>query len=272
MRQHHIAVSISIIVVIISASCRIQNGTGKNTQDENGVSSAEYSVQRCDEFATIDLGDYILVNNTWGREEIVRYTQCIFRESTVFQYPVGWKWDWPRYRMVAVKAYPGIIFGFKPWSASSTSSALPVRITDMGSIRAVYDIATSANGDYNLALELWLTSDNTPRPENITTEIMIWLDNSGMTPAGDFIDDVTIDSIRYSFYKGYITQTGRWYIALVRRKPELSGETEISGIVRWLAEKRHVSPDDFIASIEIGNEIVSGEGVTTVNSYAVDVK
>jgi hypothetical protein len=252
------------LVILLAASCN--NGSGTSHDNE-----------LCSDFASITFGEYILENNTWGSGSLSNYTQCIFWDNNNTYFPLGWLWDWPEGSGGNVKAYPELIYGYKPWSSYSTSDNLPLQVNSVSSITVSYSISTSANGTYNLAIEFWLTSNEIPTEDEITTEVMIWLDTVGMIPAGTFQSDETIDEEGYAFYAGEV-DTGEWlYIAFVKDTPEFQGQTSIDAFIDFLlatdnplTSLPYISNTDYIASIEIGNELIVGSGTTTFTSYSID--
>ena len=58
------------------------------------------------------------------------FTQCIYRTGSEDNTHFGWNWNWPNANN-NVKSYPEVIYGKKPWSSSSTSQALPIKIENM---------------------------------------------------------------------------------------------------------------------------------------------
>ncbi|MBN1797886.1 MAG: hypothetical protein JW822_04890 [Spirochaetales bacterium] len=222
----------------------------------------------CADWAEITIDEYIIQNNVWGKQNITNYEQCIYKESPIDNFPVGWHWVWPE-PPGGVKAYPEIIYGHKPWSAASTTADLPVQISAITDITAVYDITQTASGSYNLAFDVWLNDTNPPTGESITRELMIWLDREVMVPAGTYQATVNIDGEAYDFYK---TEFPDWtYIAFVKQTSEFSGTTRIDLFFDYLVANGHIADTEYCSSIELGNEIVSGSGSTEFANFTVTV-
>jgi len=224
----------------------------------------------CADWAEITVGEYIVQNNVWNKQDITYYEQCIYKQSQATDFPFGWHWTWPE-PPGGVKAYPEIIFGYKPWNSSSTTPALPIQLLAISGITAAYDINQTATGSYNLAFDIWLNSKNPPDSGSITREIMIWLDHEGMVPAGNYIDTVTINSEAYAFYMGDVN-TGSWtYIAFVKQTAEYSGDTKIDLFFDYLVSNGYIADTAYCSSIELGNEVVEGSGSTEFADYSVTV-
>lgn len=124
-----------------------------------------------------------------------------------------------------VIAYPNIYFGRKPW-ANSMSSAYGDLILNRD-ISFSYNYNISLDEDYtniyNASLNLWLTSTDTASYSGIETEIMVWTENSGLTPLGNQVaSNISIGGRSYNlFYMPNISdasgvQSGTWdYYAFV---------------------------------------------------------
>jgi hypothetical protein len=224
----------------------------------------------CADWAEFSVDELIIQNNVWNKQGITAYEQCVFGTGEPLAFPLGWTWTWPE-PPGGVKAYPEIIFGRKPWSPASTSAGLPRRVVDLTTLTASYDAAQTAAGSYNLAFDIWLNSADPPAPENITREIMIWLDHKVMGPAGTYQNQVTIDGEAYDFYMGSVG-TGSWtYIAFVKQVPEFSGDTKIKLFFNYLVGIGAIADTEYCSSVEIGNEVVSGTGRTEFSNYSVTV-
>jgi hypothetical protein len=222
----------------------------------------------CADYAEFNVGELIVQNNVWGKQGITTYEQCVFGTGSPAGFPVGWTWTWPE-PPGGVMAYPEIIYGRKPWSSSSTTTYLPRRLSDINTLTVSYDITQTAAGSHNLSFDIWLNDADPPTPDNITREIMIWLDHAVMGPAGTYQGPVTIDGEAYVFYMGSVG-TGTWtYIAFVKQTPELSGDTNVKLFFDYLVSIDAVEDTEYCSAVEIGNEVVSGSGRTEFSSYTV---
>ena len=175
-----------------------------------------------------------------------------------------------------VKAYPEIVFGQKPGSATTTK-ALPIKLNDISAATISYDVSSTHTGSGNVAFDLWLT--DTPNPYTwgvppITTEIMIWIDRYGaMTPGGTFIERAKLDGSIYAVYVGDNWGQGWKYIAFTSAESRLGVRTlDLGSYLSYLQDTNLVESDDYLASIEFGNEDASGAGETIVKGYAVSVR
>jgi Glycosyl hydrolase family 12 len=229
----------------------------------------------CDDWASIDEGEYQAQNNTWGKGSLSGWSQCIGLESNVDGTVIArWTWDWLN-TGYNVKAYPEIVFGQKP-GGPTTSVSLPEQIKHIDTATVSYEVTSTYSGNGNVAFDIWLTDTSNPSTWGappITHEIMIWLDRNGnMSPGGVWKERVKIDDAEYSVYVGEGFGDGWKYIAFVRTKPQLgAGTLELANFLTYMLEKDLVTGDEYLASIEFGNEVVSGAGETIISRYAVSI-
>ncbi len=230
----------------------------------------------CADWTAAYSGSYWVQNNTWGKEKLTGWSQCIgIGDGGPGSITARWIWDWPN-SGTNVKAYPEVIFGQKPGTQSSTA-ALPRKVSDIQSATVAWDIESDHTGSGNTALELWLTDVPGPVADfsapPVTHEIMIWLEAyGGMHPGGAFTERVTLDGVDYDVYIGDDFGEGWRYIAFERVTPQLGiGGLDLVSFLAYLRSKHLVTGNEYVASIELGNEVISGAGQTRLHSYTVSV-
>ena len=224
-------------------------------------------------------GQFDYSNNVWGKGNIRDYSQCVLRSGTRY----GWRRDWPEGTGFNVKAYPGVIYGHKPWRNYTTTPDLPVRVSDIDTMTVDYDVDLTAQGRYNLAFVIYITSSNPPGPATITHEIMIWMARTEHydPAAGAFlIDTVSIDGITYDYYSvphfnpdpgaGFAPE-GYDFHAFASQANHLTAELYIDKFLDYLVAGGHIPADEYLASIELGNEVIWGTGELWLDGYRVEV-
>ena len=232
------------------------------------ISRAQDTTFNCNGWSQLLTGNYIVENNVWGQGSITDFTQCIYRTGTGNDVDFGWNWDWPIGNS-DVKAYPEVIFGKKPWSSSSTNEALPIKIQNLDEFYVVYDLDMVATGSYNLAFEFWVTIDSMSSETGITTEVMIWMDNNLIGPAGNIIGTVTFDGFDYYLYQA---NWDSWtYFAFISAEPQYNGVLGVHHFVDHLVSQGMLNPDEYFADFELGNEVVYGMGQTDIQQYEIYV-
>ena len=250
--------------------------TNTSVPELTPADAASTITMNCGDWALIDIGDYQAQNNTWGKGDLTGWSQCIGIGMGADGTLIGrWSWDWLNSGS-NVKAYPEIIFGQKPGSVT-TSKVLPIKISDIGAATVSYDVSSTYSGSGNVAFDLWLT--DTPNPSSwgvppITHEIMIWLDRQGaMAPGGVYRERVSLDGVTYAVYVADNWGQGWKLIAFVSPESRLGvGTLNLGDFLSYIREKNLVTGDEYLASIEFGNEVAGGAGETVVERYAVSVQ
>ena len=229
--------------------------------------------------ATIQVGNYRLTNNVWNKVAACGpCSQSVFTEILNGAPAFGWSWRYPD-ADVKVVSYPELGYGYSPWNASSWggSPSIPARI-GTNAIAASFDVLSSHKGAYDLAFDIWVTDPtNSPTSSDIKYEIMIWLDHSGFPPAGARIArGVAIGGRKFDVWEMAGMKDGKkakWTdITYVAEAPVYRGSVDISEFFADLVAKRGVPNSLFIASIEFGNEVMAGSGVTEIVDWSVAVE
>lgn len=223
----------------------------------------------CTDNAEIYLGEMMIQNNVWGKGSITNYQQCIHAIGNSDKPSFEWIWSWPDAGN-NVKAYPEIIFGLKPFGNVPTTTKLPGKISEISSVKVSFDsIKTELTGSGNLAFDIWITDSSTPVQSNIKHEVMIWLNHSVMQPAGTFISRILIANEEYDFYSGNV---GSWnYHAFVKVVQSELNEIPVGDFLAYLKNNSLISSDEYLSSIEFGNEVVKGSGKTSVYNYKIEI-
>jgi len=232
------------------------------------------------DFATLPFGNgYLLSNNTWNRDAAHGpHQQAIFSSTAGPKPSFGWTWRWPSADNVV--SYPEVIYGDSPWDPTPSHRAadFPLRI---GTRRVTvdYDISYQAQGICNFAFEFWAVSSLPASSSVITHEVMIWIDNKDMTPAGTWTDVFTLNGTTYDVFvrEGHGDASGKnpqkWtYIAFLARKPVLRGPLDISAFAAFLRQKKLLGGKAYMTGLELGNEVITGSGRTEIRGYKVTVR
>ena len=236
----------------------------------------------CRDWAKLRNAGFVYENNVWNRGTIKREDrlQCLLKRIVDGKVQYGWRWQWPR-GSGEVKAYPEVIYGHKPWFASSTTANLPRPISDFDELVVTYDVEMQARGRYNLAFDVWVTDSDKPAPSAITHEIMIWVGERARAwepHPGYLVTRVTVGGAAYDLYikphAEWLTEHGApnvAYIAFNARTAQLSGRIDVKWFLDYLTANGHLPADGYVASVELGNEIMHGAGELWLKSYDISV-
>lgn len=254
-----------LVSTLLIAACSFQPFFGQETVETN-----------CDDWSVFKLGEYELHNNVWGKTNKDVFTQCIYSRQS--QGMMGWRWDWPTANQ-HVKAYPSVLFGHKPWARYSTTNKLPLKLADVAALNVSYAVEEESDGMMNLLLEAWITQSAIPTAYNRTQELAIHMyQRDWPGQAGKFVESVVFSDVEYDFYYNEaMTVPGdnhSWaYLGFVQTgRPVLSADVDMKQFIDYLIQNNYVSPNEFIASVELGNEVAGGQGQTKMSHYQVNAK
>jgi hypothetical protein len=232
--------------------------------------------QSCQDWATFKAQRIELNNNTWGKQDIKDYEQCIYQNLNNPLH-MGWRWKWPQHQS-GVKAYPSLMYGYKPWNRHSTTRTLPLQLKQLDSLKVSFSAEMKYQGAVNLLLEAWLTDSATPEPYDRTSEIAIHLmQHQWPGQGGDYYESVTIGNRTYAVYINHQMKvpgdSHTWsYLSFVNTgKPIYKGEINLKEFVDYLLEKKMIIDSEYLTSVELGNEIDYGEGESNIRYFHVRV-
>jgi hypothetical protein len=252
---------------------------GPAPQPDRGVSA-----RRTANHGRIDLGQgQVLVNEQWN---LRRGPDGL--ETRVYAKADGtFGWQWACRRADAVVAYPEVIFGQTPWQTAAgpgsspplrTTAALPVPVS-AGRVRAEFDIATAARGTYDTSFDLWITdSPNPTTPARLTHEVMIWLDRKGTLffPPGKLVGQTELGGVTYDVFvepAQHAFTPYTWTLTVfLPRHPVMSGPLDLTAFLDDMVARGLLAPaGQFLASVELGTEVVQGSGTVEVSGYSIVV-
>jgi len=261
-------VSLWIIAIIVSVNVACKDKKNNIVEDEKpGPLTTE---TQCEDWAELVYSEYILSNNVWGKGDINDYEQCIELSYNETIYIFSWNWEWVASGSGDVKAYPEIIYGWKPWSEQSTTNNLPFQLSDDHTIIITWEsMDLEFTGVGNLAFDIWLTNNTPPNANNITREVMIWLENYNQVPGGQLIEQTTIDSVHFKFYKADWDWT---YLAFIQTSSNTKKKINLHLFLKYLIENNYINSTEYLSAIEFGNEIIYGTGKTAIRNYTIDIK
>lgn len=239
----------------------------------------------CEDYQSVELDHAVLYNNVWNKGAARNYDweQCLEQKPSAEVPIYGWSWNWPK-KGRNIFGYPQIKVGSSPWEPlPGIDARFPIKMDSLRNLFVSHNVEISSDGEHNVATTLWLTRSpeigDTPNKSVITAEIMIWTYATvgHMNPAGRKI--------------GLIQQNERtWSVWLSQDWGDASGHNENKWInVTFKSEQPHLSnrydviallnndllsdlrlEQNYIADIELGTEIMRGQGLVWVNSFEVE--
>lgn len=234
----------------------------------------------CEKYNTYRFDELMMENNMWNADNLPpgSFSQCIYHYKEGITSLFGWQWSYAD-NQHGVNAYPEVIYGVKPWYADqgSTTIHIPVRIGDITTCKVDYELECYVDdGEYNLAFDNWICQTSNITPENIRFEFMIWEDYQDLTAFGDLRGQVTTSNGTYNLYKGepdWEPAGCNWtYLAFVRTSKRQSGMVDVDEMMQYLIVQNILSPDHYLASLELGNEVGNSSGYTVFKKFEVVVE
>jgi len=233
---------------------------------------------QCGNYATTEQGPFHYQNNMWAEGKAKgAFEQCIVARTTAGKTQLGWTWSWPGYEPLGF-GYPEIIFGWKPWSAQSTTPALPLRISEVRALTVRYAVTTERTGKVALSLSIFVTDSGmatATNPRAIVAELVLWLDYPDeAVPVGTRAAAFEVAGVGYELW--HTPQHGDrgdgtgWELYYLKGpNHQLQGVIQLQPLFERLLQKNVIRGDRFIASVELGNELMGGSGTTWVQDFDV---
>jgi hypothetical protein len=221
-----------------------------------------------------EFNNMVIHNNQWGKykvKEKKEYKQFIYSNSLT----KGWKFDAP-IKNYGVIGYPEISIGKSPFGGYSSDVYFPKKVNSIKSANVTYDVDMYVDKKkYNLTLDMWIT-DGGEGVRSITNEVMIWEDRNVARPFGKYIGTINIDG-DYKVYNGYMDRssenfgTDGWqFTAFVRVDRRRSGFIDIKKFIDYMKVKNIINEENFLSTIEFGNEVYNSSGSTIVKKYYIN--
>ncbi len=226
--------------------------------------------------AAYNINGWFVLNNAWGSSALKQGVDYTISSSLSFadmtsETTFNWSYAAVTELYPSIRAYPEVIFGVAPMGGGSnptdTAKVFPLQVSAMVSVLADFDVSHSGNmAGHNIAYDIWLTDTPYGGPDSMTNEIMVWLYKGSFDAYGDLIG-----TYRDGDFTAKIYHTGT-YTAIVSDQEWLSGTLDIGKIIATLVEMGIVSKEEYLASVELGAEVVSGNGSLTIHNLDLHVE
>ncbi|MDU0354097.1 glycoside hydrolase family 12 [Paraglaciecola aquimarina] len=244
------------------------------------------------ESTTINCGDYyslktelgIINNNVWNKHAAAddTWSQCLEKKIVGGETVFGWSWAWPVGRQV-IYAYPQIKIGSSPWAPEPKfDSAFPLKISELKKLEIAHDVEILTNGEHNIATTTWLVSEpytgSKPNPAVITAEIMIWTyaTDGHFSPAGRKRGELTVNGITWEvwYQKEWDDKSGmndnKWVsVSFKAKQSSMHAMIPALHLLNYAVQESLIPDNLYVADVELGNEIMSGSGITWVKAFSV---
>jgi hypothetical protein len=224
-----------------------------------------------DIYGLIRWGNLAFYNNCWGRVYLEHGESASCAISYNPAVSLGeWRWSWPQERVTELKGYPSLIIGDKVYPPigfdQTTDPRFPLHLPSMQSLWVAGEINVNGAGAYDFAYDMAFLESSASRPENMRSEIMIWLARSTECPAQK-MGEYTIDGFTYDLHINTVWNPDSPYLAFVLRGDALPWRIPLHEFIRIGIEEGYVDPGAWLAAVELGPEIWWGEGEASVRGF-----
>lgn len=222
----------------------------------------------------INANGWYTFNNVWNSNGLVE-NRDFFIESTTnpsnMSRGTTFTWTFPVTTQsgAPVRAYPEIIFGPAPMGggqkASDVGGVFPLQVSSLASLDINYDVSITGNrSGFNVAFDIWLT--NAPGASGaaaVTNEIMIWAHTGDFPAFGTVVGTYVQDGVTFTIY--HMDK----YTAFVANTDQFKATIDFAAMLDKLIALGIVSPNEYLASVELGSEVFSGTGSLTIHNLDI---
>lgn len=211
------------------------------------------------------------LNNAWGSSGLVEgkeyWINGITNKADITN-GTTFSWLYPSTTglNLNVLAYPAITFGVSPYAPTSSSLVFPLKVSDIKDMSINYDVSfKGATSGFNVAFDIWFTSEPRGDSSTITNELMIWVHKGSMEPFGTVVGTYT-----YGDFSATIYRSGT-YTAFVTDKDIPEGSINLADIMAKMTDLGILNPNEYLAYVELGSEVSSGSGSLTIKNLDMTV-
>lgn len=230
--------------------------------------------------AKASLGHYMATTNAWNPSAAEYFSTCFKARLDNGTGLVDAKLNWNVMGSNnQVLAFPNLAYGWQVGTdQGSTTRKLPATVAKMDDVRASGRVETlcapGATCVMNTAFDLLFANNPTPTTWPPNAEIMVWVQATCKhCNAGKLVGKVGIDGVTWEVYKGMVTPptgTASWtYVAYVAESTVTQFDLNFKNFVEDAFKRGYVNAGDYLSVVELGTEITSGQGSTTLTGYSV---
>lgn len=238
----------------------------------------------CAEYYNVETKDGIFTNNVWNKHAAKQdpWSQCLEKRTIGGSTQYGWSWSWPRGRRV-VYSQPQIKVGSSPWAPEPKfDSSFPLKISDLTKLSISHDIEVHSNGQHNTATTMWLTTEpykgNKPKLSIIAVELMVWTYSTAnhFNPAGRKRGELRVGDMTWEVWyqkdwedKSMVNNNNWISVSFKAGTSSMKAEIPALTLLNYAIQQKLIPEGLFVADVELGNEIMSGDGIAWVKTFRV---
>ena len=276
-----------LILFAFAASVLVGCGGGTNSGSASNVATALNAsfFSACtskgnETDATASFGKYTVTTNVWNPSAAVSFSECIKakHDNTTGLIDAVTTWSVQESNN-QVMSFPNFAYGWRVGTdQGSTTKKLPATLDKLEDIQASGKVDTvcapGVECVMNTAFDLLFSNTAKPDTWPPTGELMVWVQATCKhCNAGKLVEVVSIDGVKFEVYKGQVTPptgTASWtYVAYVAESTVTQFNFNMKNFVADSLKRGYLKPSDYLAVVELGTEITSGQGSTTLSGYSI---
>lgn len=280
--------SVVIIAMVFVVGCGKSESVISEQEATKFYKSDNITNLNCGAYTTVTTPLGSLQNNVWNSHSTdgFAWRQCLATRAINTTIEYGWYWRWPEDGSV-VYAQPQVTLGQTPWVGHSQPyPGYPIPLKGLEKLVFDYDIEINASGKLNLVASLWMTTSPVIKKRadkaSIAVEFKIWTyatPGFSANPAGQQLGEMTASGIRWEVWveKNLRDTSGfndnQWvFVAFRAKEPQLAIEYDAAEMIAYAIENNLFDKDLYIADIQLGTEVMSGEGETWLKQFSVSLE
>ncbi|HYD42407.1 MAG TPA: hypothetical protein VEB43_16380 [Anaeromyxobacter sp.] len=257
-------------VAAVSAACVFALGCGGGESDSRTCETPD---------GRISFGQYLLLNDSSANsdlpaeEQVTDHHMCSnVASGTAQRVNTFWEWGWPAGSTVRLRATPRIVYGFHPWEAASTTSALPVLVSDVGSLTVwaavTQRVGTSQRSDFGVVLYLTTSDQRTGTdPLPVAKQLLVLRNRYGATTETPTATGIALSGMSWDVI---VSDTEVLYYPHANAGERADTlELELEDFLQDAVTRDAIEPTWFVASVETGARVFQGTGELALTDYQV---
>lgn len=125
-------IAAALLAALVSSACGGGSGNGGGSSSGGTSSGGGTGGSVCEDNASVAVGEYTAVDNVWAGMGITHSGCATIAPGMGSTVNASWSWSWPATGDIA--AYLEVVFGQKPWDATSTTTRLPRKLSQLQSV------------------------------------------------------------------------------------------------------------------------------------------
>jgi len=273
----------ALAAVVVLGGCGGGSGQGKVAPEATALKYNYFSActsKGNETDATASFGKYTVTTNVWNPSAAESFSECIKAKQDTASGLISAELTWNvQGSNNQVLSFPNFAYGWRVGTdQGSTTHKLPATLDKLDDIQASGKVETvcapGVDCVMNTAFDLLFSNTAKPDTWPPTGELMVWVQATCKhCNAGKLVEVVSIDGVKFEVYKGQVTPptgSASWtYVAYVAESTVTQFNFNMKNFVADSLKRGYLKPSDYLAVVELGTEVTSGKGSTTLSGYSI---